>query len=211
MRIGHAGAARQRHVSALVGVGLIGALLVALVLMQRITGAKDASRALQLPGWLEAIVTHDAIAYPAHAMLGTVLGWSRRTPIDTARQWVKAASHARSQEEVDRAAGGIAAAHERAGEDPAFRLEICQGAARGSPNVRGAIALAKLACDPDLFNMAHTPEATEIMVSKLASVSGTALSAVVSILSSGDPTGCPWSLGPLSRASRGGPCVPVSG
>src|SRR5688572_12940297 len=87
------------------GVAFSLILLVGVVLAdvaREVLGAEslNATATLPLPAWLDDLTQRGAIAYPAHAALGTALEMLDLSPAATAVQWLKAAAHARSDAEL---------------------------------------------------------------------------------------------------------------
>ncbi|MCC7371234.1 MAG: hypothetical protein IT306_22650 [Chloroflexi bacterium] len=75
-----------------------------------------------LAQWLD----RDDVAYPAHAMLARVLDWTHADPAAVALQWLKAASHARTEAEADRADAGVNAARLKSANSAAFTEKVCR-------------------------------------------------------------------------------------
>ena len=76
----------------------------------------DLSEMLHLPRWRDAIVTHDRVAFPLHAIIGAACNAVDGPPAWAAMEWLKAAAHARSAAQAAAAVRGLAAALERAGD-----------------------------------------------------------------------------------------------
>jgi hypothetical protein len=74
----------------------------------------DVSKALRLPPWLEATLSHDFVAYPLHAGLGSGFNLVQAPPELAGMEWLKAASHARSARGLRRVINGLAASRRRA-------------------------------------------------------------------------------------------------
>jgi hypothetical protein len=121
-----------------VGIGLC-ALLLAVVAYVTFTLRSPEPPSLGLH-------VSDALAYCAHASLATTLNVIGASPKATAIQWLKAASHARSPGEVDRAGLGLKAAVERSGGNPSLEVTICLVEGEGSPTVDTAVSKAGVQC-----------------------------------------------------------------
>jgi hypothetical protein len=109
---------------------LLGGLAIPALLM-----AAGATRLTQL----------DSIAYPAHAVVGTVLSAIGLSPTATAVQWFKAAAHARSKTDLERVARGITAALERDADGEALRA-VCGLQAAGNVRQLRAIVWSGAKC-----------------------------------------------------------------
>jgi hypothetical protein len=112
----------------------------------------------------------NALAYPTHAALGGV--FRILSPSRSANQWLKAASHARSPDDVRRAGDGIAAALRRSPPLDHLDLDVCTVAAQGSPGVQAAVRQAGLACPSDLWDRHHEPDGTPIRYQTRPPVAG---------------------------------------
>jgi hypothetical protein len=80
----------------------------------RYVSGVDLSKALGLPWWMEAAVSHDYVAYPLHAGLAYAFTLVEAPPELSGMEWLKAASHARSERALGRVVSGIAASRQRA-------------------------------------------------------------------------------------------------
>lgn len=137
---------------ALLVFALVVALLApasALAAQRLCTAPLDVSGTRDIPAWVRPVKENDAIAYPAHVLLGTVLQATGCTPAATAVQWLKAAAHARTPDEVAQAAAGIREARARGDlTTEADRQRLC-AYVRGPdvrPEQRAALAQADLNC-----------------------------------------------------------------
>jgi hypothetical protein len=94
-----------------------------------------------------SLLGHPAIAYPAHAIAGSLLERFGCDARATAVQWFKAAWHAHHRDELDAAAAGLRLAASRAGGPQVLGKELC-GLIRDSPNWSQQQALlgAGMAC-----------------------------------------------------------------
>ena len=97
----------------------------------------------------------DELAYPAHAMLGTILEVAGCSPVAAGFQWIKAGFHARSEAELERVARGLAEARQRSLEPSAFRATLCDYLAKGGdhPGMDWVVRTAGLDCP----STAHQP------------------------------------------------------
>jgi hypothetical protein len=102
------------------------------------------------------------IVYSIHAALGIGLNVLGLSPVAAATQWSRAASHARSQAEVDQAGRGIALARQRSAGDWRVDDVLCDAHSHGSPTVRAAIIGAGAPCSPDTDVFAHVAIGTPI-------------------------------------------------
>jgi hypothetical protein len=115
----------------------------------------------------------DQVAYPAHAFLGRTLNRIGASPTAVGIQWVKAAAHARSREEMDAAIAGLRAAADRASPDERLEAILCEGGLRGkNQNQIAVISNAGIHCTPDIFNVTHVAEGTPIHYSTRPPIAG---------------------------------------
>jgi hypothetical protein len=110
----------------------VGALLMLAIVLMEVAHAVLSAEALNstnnlaLPRWLDDLTEHSAAAYPAHAALGTILETLKLSPAASAVQWLKAAAHASSDAERERAARGISAAYRRDASDGRVLQTVCK-------------------------------------------------------------------------------------
>jgi hypothetical protein len=103
------------------------------------------------------------IAFSAHRLLGTVFDRVGASPTAVAMQWFKAAAHAKSTDEIEQAARGLATAAERATEDDRLEDRFCTLVAHGQvPAQFAVVQRAGLQCDSDRFTVAHVPDGSPI-------------------------------------------------
>jgi hypothetical protein len=111
------------------------------------------------------------VAYPVHAMLGAVLNQVGAASPAAEIQWVKAAAHARSPEEVDRAARGVIAASRRSGIEPQpyglrrapLVIELCAAVLRSEDPAQLAVLHSHgVRCSPDEINERHIRAGREV-------------------------------------------------
>ncbi|MGH2457657.1 MAG: hypothetical protein ACRDIY_02185 [Chloroflexota bacterium] len=119
------------------GLSAIGLLIVIVVSAGFVLASPDAVA----PGLLP-----DPIAYQTHAALGTALNLLGASPSAAGVQWLKAASHARTDDEVAEAARGIVAARTRSPDPEALDASLCRIVEHGSPAVWAVASQARLAC-----------------------------------------------------------------
>jgi hypothetical protein len=159
----------------LIGMGTASAVLS--------TDILNATSALGLPAWVTRLTERHSVAYPAHAALGTVLDGLRLSPSATAVQWFKAAAHARSKTDLDRAAQGIAAALERDADGEALRT-LCGIQDLGNAQQVRAAVWAGTWCDR------WTPKvALEASVAPVRASAGFTVSIVASVTSATSVSG----------------------
>lgn len=95
----------------------------------------------------------DSVAYESHVMLGGLLAAAGRWPDKTANQWVRAASHARSQAQLEATTTGLAQA--RAQSNFAWEVDdrLCSEFVNASANARTTITGSGASCslDPTIF------------------------------------------------------------
>ena len=96
----------------------------------------DISGTTRLPAWLTALKNRDEIAYPAHAILGTLLDDAGCPPVVAGLQWVKAGAHARTEQEIEAAGAGLTSARTRASQAETFDAELCRFIGSGFANPR---------------------------------------------------------------------------
>ena len=138
------------------------ALMVLAVLTE---SGQDASKTWYLPPWLDRLTQRDEVAFPIHAILAKGYGMLPSPPIVSGLQWLKAAAHVRSDQDVRLAGEGLRAAISRVA--PADReravAELCQAAARGHRTGHAMVAaFAGLRCGFELEVRAHVPEGQPI-------------------------------------------------
>lgn len=165
---------------------LIGLVVVSLLLTSGAPGimtvlratvgadALNATSTLALPGWLDDLTQARVIAYPAHAVLGTVFEALDLSPAATAVQWLKAAWHASSDAEVERTARGMAAALARDTTDRRTLRTLCNLKEVGNPDQIRAVEQARIPCEQWTPNVALTAMATPLQASAGSVVSLTA-------------------------------------
>lgn len=106
---------------AVVLVAILGGLLAAVL-----TQPLDVSGNVTFPRTVQRVKQRDGVAYRAHRVLGTAL-FRLSYPSDAVGlQWLKAAAHARSTAEVDRAARYYRAARDEAESSSAFDRSLCR-------------------------------------------------------------------------------------
>src|SRR5436309_538172 len=114
----------MRRIGLLLGLALIALITVRL-------GARVYSRPLdvsgtwRLPPLIQAVKERDAVAYPAHVVLATVLEATHAAPTAVGLQWIKAAAHARTQAQMQRVAVGLAQAQQRTATPAHFSATLC--------------------------------------------------------------------------------------
>ncbi|MBX5489803.1 MAG: hypothetical protein IRZ14_01505 [Chloroflexi bacterium] len=104
----------------------------------------------QLSAALTPAKSHDALVYEVHAVLGTLLRIGGCAPEAEGLQWLKAAAHASSDEQVARAAAGLRQARARAAPTSVFDTTLCRYVTRGfaRPEQARAVAAAAIGCSP---------------------------------------------------------------
>lgn len=128
-------------------VVLAGSIAFAAGLARLCTAPLDVGGTTRLPAWAVALKSQDDVAYPAHAVVGTLLDRLACNPAGAGLQWLKAAAHARTSAEVERSAQGLAAAKERSESARAFDASVCQFVTGAlGPGQRAAAARAGLPC-----------------------------------------------------------------
>jgi hypothetical protein len=161
MTTSSAGVARWNvFVRLIVLTALAVASAAAVLLISLLSG--DISGEVAPPSPIDAILQRDSLAYPLHSLTARVVERVGGPPSVAAAQWVKAASHARSQVEVEDAGRGIRQARERAGDAMGLDASICAVLERAAPRVRAAIELSGAACNLDLKNVTHYPKGSAI-------------------------------------------------
>jgi hypothetical protein len=129
----------------LAGAGLSGARFA----RQLCNEPLDISGTVYIPSWIDVVKNQDALAYPAHVVLGSVLAQARCRPSAVGLQWFKAASHARNEAELRQAAEGIREARMLETSDQDIRDELCRAIIKGRfrPQQRTALEWAGLRCE----------------------------------------------------------------
>jgi len=125
-------------------------VLIALLLGIRLLLAPtdDVSQALGVPPSVDRFLQRDRLAYPVHAALGTAINRLNVSPAAAGAQWLKAASHARSDDQLARTVAGIAEA--RARDSEGVPAALCPWVRDGGLNrqARTAIEQSGLPCPP---------------------------------------------------------------
>ena len=126
-------------------VGLLPTCLLAASLCEQPLGSGTPTR---FPAWLTRIKERDDVAFPAHALLGTMLHTARCHAAASGLQWLKAAAHARSAAEIERSAAGMRSSAACLGSVSALAAQLCPFVKGGFANPRQsqAAAQAGLAC-----------------------------------------------------------------
>ena len=103
-----------------VGVG------TASLLLRLLTAQGDVTGRLALPAVADEHLQLDEVAYPAHATLGAFLNHFGASPEAAGVQWLKAAAHATTDAQLERAVLGIGEAIARDGDGARVRAAVCQ-------------------------------------------------------------------------------------
>lgn len=129
-----------------------------------------------IPGWLERQSRRDAVAYPIHAALGTILNAVGSSPVGASIQWYKAAAHARTADEVERAAHGIMAARQRDPDGESVDAALCAPIVRRGARVTQVAAMgqAGLPCGAagEAEARLHVPSGTRVVYASRPPTSG---------------------------------------
>lgn len=133
------------------GVGVllvIGVVLVGALANRTCAEPTDVSGTTRLPAWLTALKNRDEIAYPAHAILGTLLDEAGCPPVVVGLQWIKAGAHARTEHDVEAAGTGLAVARARAVQPEAFDAALCRFIGSGFANAQqeAVVRRSSMAC-----------------------------------------------------------------
>jgi hypothetical protein len=86
-------------------------------MIRRYAAGVDLSKTLRLPVWLDALLSHDLVAYPLHAGLGRIFNVLAVPPEIAGLEWLKAAAHARSERALARVVAGLTTSRRRAPSD----------------------------------------------------------------------------------------------
>jgi hypothetical protein len=119
--------ARARRLILSLLFGILGAATLAVTgpLFVRLASSTNSTARVQLPSRIESFTERDDLAYPFHRALGIVFGLAPATAEAAAVQWLKAASHARSPDEMARAVRGMMQARDRAGDPATVTARLC--------------------------------------------------------------------------------------
>ncbi len=109
---------------------LVPGVVVAAVLARVLTAQGDVTGRLGLPAAAEQFLQRDSVAYPLHAALGATLNLLGGPPTAAGVQWLKAAAHAVSDAQLERAVQGIGEAAARDGDGARVRAAVCPRLAR---------------------------------------------------------------------------------
>lgn len=129
---------------AVLALSILMALDVALLLVS--SRSLNATGSLAIPRWLDALTERREVAYPAHAAIGTTLELLNLSPAATAVQWLKAAAHASSEQDLERTAQGMAAALARDHQGAAMQT-LCTVREIGNVQQQHAAGQSGLNCD----------------------------------------------------------------
>lgn len=148
----------------LIAAGLFAAYVIRLAL-----SGQDVSQALRLPSWLESRVQRDEIAYPTHVALARGFALFQASPVAEGLQWMKAAAHARSDDQIRTIGEGLRRTLQRT--EPAQHAQVsatlCQAAFRGSQTSHSmVVALSGLDCQIELRVLDHVPDGQPIYYRK---------------------------------------------
>ena len=107
-------------------------------------------------------IVPDAAAYHFHATVGDALNSLKIAPLRAVTQWERAASHARSSFDIEKAASGIKASRAESTDTWIIDDQLCSTFVSASQTVRTAINSAGLTCsdEPSLFG--HVEEGSPI-------------------------------------------------
>ena len=116
----------------------------------------------------------NGISYAYHVAAGTMINRLGVSPQSAAIQWVKAAAHARSQDQLSNAAQGIADARRRdKGVSFAyFDTTVCAMIRHGSPSTTTAVQESGLHCSLTVLNPVLVPEGTPIFYDSRPPIGG---------------------------------------
>lgn len=126
---------------------------------------RDISQTLRLPRWAESRLQRDEIAYPSHVALARGFSLLRTSPTAEGLQWLKAAAHARTDDEIRTIGAGLRSALARSepGQRQDIAAELCQAARHGSqPGHAMVVALAGLGCQFERTVLGHVTEGQPI-------------------------------------------------
>jgi hypothetical protein len=129
---------------------IIGIVLVGTLANRMCAQPTDISGTTRLPAWLTALKNRDEIAYPLHAILGTLLNDAGCPPVVAGLQWVKAGAHTRTEQDIEAAGTGLASSRARAGQPEAFDAALCQfiGSGFANPRQEAVVRRSGLDCSP---------------------------------------------------------------
>lgn len=131
----------RMHLNVLLGGCAVVVMIGAALAMRVYVAPLDISGTLPLPGRVQALKGRDEIAYPAHVALGTILQRAGGDSVAVGLQWLKAAAHARTAEEIDKVGNGLARAVRRSPNPERVTEEICSYLQGGVTGPRQAAAL----------------------------------------------------------------------
>ena len=122
---------RRTHVSFL-RIGLLTLLPVLVVstggaglFLRVLTAQGDVTGRLGLPAAADELLQRDELAYPVHAAFGEMLNGLGGSPVAAGVQWLKAADHAASDAQLERAMHGVNEAAARDGDGARVRATVC--------------------------------------------------------------------------------------
>jgi hypothetical protein len=123
------------------GITVLLGLAVGLFVILTDDDVLDFHEVWPIPSWLTGITRNDTVAYAAHVGLGSALERLGGSPTAAGLQWFKAAAHAGSDAQVNRAAEGMAQARQRAGEADRLDSLLCSAAVAGATGTQLAAML----------------------------------------------------------------------
>jgi hypothetical protein len=118
-------------------------------------------------------VVPDGVAYRAHTAIATTLSLVQVAPSVSASQWLRAASHADSADQLNAVATGLSNTRRRSGFSWDMDDRLCTQFADASPKVRRAITDSGLVCsgDPGIFG--HVDEGSPTTYDSRPPIGGT--------------------------------------
>ena len=96
------------------------------VLLRVLMAQGDVTRRLGLPAAADDLLQRDEVAYPVHATLGAILNRLGGSPEAAGIQWLKAATHATTDAQLERAVHGIGEAAAQDGDGARVRAAVCE-------------------------------------------------------------------------------------
>lgn len=114
----------------------------------------------------------DGPAFTLHAGLGTALNAGGLSASAAANQWVRAAAHATSADQLEVATHGIATTRQSSGYDWQIDDQLCSSFVGGGESTREALRRAGSDCSDDPTVFTHVSEGTPIVYSSRPPIGG---------------------------------------
>jgi hypothetical protein len=148
-------------------------LAAAFAFLAAIEDPGNVTQDLPIPAWLEQLSRRDGVAYPAHATLGAALNAVGGPPEAAANQWLKAAAHARTEQQAERAVDGLVTAWRRNANPDELEQSLCAVVRHNQdPRQASVVMVAGLHCSVAQFVRVHVPQDVPIQYDSRPPIGG---------------------------------------